>query len=288
MGSKLARVKMPSTEGQVTPARDRRIAEIFRSRPVPGIGIRYPGLIAALILGSLWFLLTETGMLRAELIPAPRQVFTEGLADWSELSEATAASLGTAFLGYLLGFLGAVPVGLLMGRYSKVEAWTNGAFDFFRAIPAVAVAPLALLILADPFQVRVVSVAWGCFFLAAVNVIGGVRHVPATLEDAASSFGASERVILQKVGVPSLLPYLLSTLRQNVSVALIVIVVADMVIGLAPGLGFYILRSQGNALYGRMYMAIVVIALVGYAAFRALEIAQVRLFPWWARPSVER
>ena len=69
------------------------------------------------------------------------------------------------------------------------------------------------------------------------------------------------------------------------SVALIVIVVADMVIGLS-GLGFYILRTQSNALFGRMYASITLIAVIGYVAFRLLEVAQRRLFPWWSKTSL--
>lgn len=209
------------------------------------------------------------------------EVFQAGIEDWPNLAAAAAESLRTALVGYSVGFAAAIVVGMAVGRYASIESWASGPLDFFRAIPAVAVVPLALLLLADSFLVGAFAVFWGCFFLAVINVISGVRHLPVTLQDAARSFGAGEIKLLRKVGVPSLLPFFLSSLRQNVSVALIVIVVAEMVIGLS-GLGFYILRSQGSAQFGRMYAAIVLIAFVGYFAFRVLELAQRRLFPWWS------
>lgn len=247
--------------------------------------IRFPGLTAVAVITAVWVTATATGFVRAEFIPPPNQVVGAAIEDWRNLLEATSSSLWTALIGYVLGFLAAVVTGMAVGRYQAVDSWLSGTLDFFRAIPAVAIVPLAILVFADSFLVGAFAVAWGCFFLAIINVISGVRHIPLTLQEAARSFGAGEVKMLTKVGIPSLLPFFLSSLRQNVSIALIVIVVADMVIGLS-GLGFYILRSQGSALFGRMYAAIVLISIIGYVVFRVLESTQRHLFPWWSEASV--
>lgn len=247
--------------------------------------LRFPGLIAVVVILTAWVTATATGFVNSEFIPPPNEVLRAGSEDWANLGPAAFDSLTTALIGYALGFGSAVIVGMVVGRYAAVDSWASGPLDFFRAIPAVALVPLALLVFADSFLVGVFAVAWGCFFLAVINVVAGVKHIPVTLQDAARSFGAGEVKLLRKVGIPSLLPFLLSSLRQNVSVALIIIVVADMVIGLS-GLGFYILRSQGSALFGRMYAAIVLIAVTGYLAFRLFEWAQRRLFPWWSETAL--
>ena len=247
--------------------------------------LRFPGLTAVAVILAAWVTATATGFVNSEFIPPPGEVLAAGIEDWANLGSATIESMWTALVGYAVGFGAAVVVGMAVGRYASVDSWVSGPLDFFRAIPAVAIVPMALLILADSFLVGAFAVAWGCFFLAVINVISGVKHIPNTLQDAARSFGAGEVKVLRKVGIPSLLPYFLSSLRQNVSVALIVIVVADMVIGLS-GLGFYILRTQSNALFGRMYASITLIAIIGYVAFRLLEEAQRRLFPWWSETSL--
>ena len=247
--------------------------------------LRFPGLTAVAVILAAWVTATATGFVNSEFIPPPGEVLAAGIEDWANLGSATIESMWTALVGYAVGFGAAVVVGMAVGRYASVDSWVSGPLDFFRAIPAVAIVPMALLILADSFLVGAFAVAWGCFFLAVINVISGVKHIPNTLQDAARSFGAGEVKVLRKVGIPSLLPYFLSSLRQNVSVALIVIVVADMVIGLS-GLGFYILRTQSNALFGRMYASITLIAVIGYVAFRLLEEAQRRLFPWWSETSL--
>ncbi|MDE0120423.1 MAG: ABC transporter permease [bacterium] len=247
--------------------------------------LRFPGLTAVALILAAWVTATATGFVNSEFIPPPGEVLAAGIEDWANLGSATIESMWTALVGYAVGFGAAVVIGMAVGRYASVDSWLSGPLDFFRAIPAVAIVPMALLILADSFLVGAFAVAWGCFFLAVINVISGVKHIPNTLQDAARSFGAGEVKVLRKVGIPSLLPYFLSSLRQNVSVALIVIVVADMVIGLS-GLGFYILRTQSNALFGRMYASIALIAVIGYVAFRILEEAQRRLFPWWSETSL--
>ena len=243
--------------------------------------LRFPGLTAVAVILTAWVAATASGFVNSDFIPPPNEVLRAGSEDWANLGPATIESMWTALVGYALGFGAAIVVGMAVGRYVVVDSWASGPLDFFRAIPAVAIVPMALLVFADSFLVGVFAVAWGCFFLAVINVIAGVKHIPETLQDAARSFGAGEVTVLRKVGIPSLLPYFLSSLRQNVSVALIVIVVADMVIGLS-GLGFYILRTQSNALFGRMYAAITLIAIIGYLVFRLLESAQRRLFPWWS------
>lgn len=245
------------------------------------------GFTAVAVLTLIWYGATAAGLVRSEFLPPPDEVLRAGAADWSELTGATLSSLRTAFVGYTLGFLGAALVGMVVGRFAIVDSWASGTIDFFRAIPAVAIVPLAIVWFADSILVGAFAVAWGCFNLAVINVIAGVRQIPTTLQDAARTFGAGEVKILRTVGIPSLLPYFLSSLRQNVSVALIVIVVADMVIGLS-GLGFYILRNQGSAQFGRMYAAIVVISILGYATFSVLEAAQKRLFPWWSESLVRQ
>jgi ABC-type nitrate/sulfonate/bicarbonate transport system permease component len=242
---------------------------------------RFPGLIAVAVILTTWVAATGSGFVNAKFIPPPNEVLRAGLDDWANLSSATIQSMGTALVGYGIGFVAAIVIGMAVGRYVAVDSWASGPLDFFRAIPAVALVPMALLIFGNSFIVGVFSVAWGCFFLAVVNVVSGVKHIPETLQDAARSFGAGEVKLLRKVGIPSLLPFFLSSLRQNVSVALIIIVIADMVIGLS-GLGFYILRTQSNALFGRMYAAITIIAIIGYAVFQLLEWSQRRLFPWWS------
>lgn len=244
-------------------------------------GLRLPGLTAAVIITFGWWLITASGLVRSVFLPPLNEVVAAAGEDWRNILEATSASLWAALVGYIGGFVAAVVVGMMVGRYARVEIWSSGAIDFFRAIPAVAIVPLALLVFADTFRVEVFAVAWAVFFLSIINVIGGVRHVPETLEMAARSFGGTETIVLRKVAVPWLLPFFLSSLRQNVSVALIVIVVSDMVIGLS-GLGFYILRNQGKALFDRMYAAIVIISIIGYASYKLLEVLQYRLFPWWS------
>ncbi len=247
--------------------------------------LRFPGLTAVAVILAAWVAATATGFVNSKFIPPPDEVLRAGAEDWANLGAATLESMWTALVGYAVGFGAAVVVGMAVGRYASFDSWLSGPLDFFRAIPAVAMVPMALLVLADSFLVGAFAVAWGCFFLAVINVVAGVKHIPTTLQDAARSFGAGEVKVLRKVGIPSLLPYFLSSLRQNVSVALIVIVVADMVVGLS-GLGFYILRTQSNALFGRMYASITLIAVIGYVAFRLLEVAQRRLFPWWSETSL--
>ena len=238
-------------------------------------------LLALLVIIGGWSIIHALGIFREDFWPSIAQIYTAAAEDWSDLLGAARSSLSAALLGYLIGFVAAIPVGMVVGRYRRPELWFSGTIDLLRAIPAVAVIPLALLIFANHFMVGLFVVAYACFFVSVVNIMVGARHVSATLESAVRTFGGSELQVLTKVGFPSLLPYFLASLRQNVAVALIVIVVSDMVLALS-GLGLYILQAQGRAHLERMYAAITFVSVVGYLGYRLLAFLEERLFPWWS------
>jgi ABC-type nitrate/sulfonate/bicarbonate transport system permease component len=239
-------------------------------------------LLALIVIVGGWSIIHSLGFFREEFWPSIPQIYTAAVEDWSRLLGAARSSLSAAFLGYLIGFVAAIPVGMLVGRYRRAQLWFSGMIDFLRAIPAVAVIPLALLIFANHFMVGLFVVAYACFFVSVVNIMVGVRHLSTTLESAVRTFGGNEVQVLTKVGVPSLLPFFLASLRQNVAVALIVIVVSDMALGLS-GLGLYILQAQGRAQLERMYAAITFVSVVGYLGYRLLAFLEERLFPWWSQ-----
>lgn len=272
-------ITLDRTAGKPEPARPSTLARsvlwlprrLWRSEP----------LLALIVIVGGWSIVHALGIFREDFFPSIAQIWGAAVQDWARLLGAARSSLSAALLGYVIGFVAAVPVGMLVGRYRRAQLWFSGTIDFLRAIPAVAVIPLALLIFADHFLVGVFVVAYACFFVTTVNVMVGVRHAPVALESAVRSFGGSEVQVLTKVGFPSLLPFLLASLRQNVAVALIVIVVSDMVLALS-GLGLYILQAQGRAHLERMYAAITFVSVVGYLGYRLLALLEERLFPWWS------
>jgi ABC-type nitrate/sulfonate/bicarbonate transport system permease component len=252
-----------------------------------GLSVRrttaFQGVLAFAIVVGVWSLSTAIGPFQSEFFPSLIRIGQAAWHDWPNLADATRSSLAAATVGYVLGFGTAVVAGMVIGRYPRADAWLSGAVDFFRSIPAVAIIPLTLLLLRTVYRTEVFAVAWGCFFLAVINIIAGAHHVPQVLEDAVRAFGGREHQILRKVAIPFLLPFFLATLRQNVAVALIVVVVADMFLGVS-GLGFYILNSQATIKYDQMYAAVFLISLIGFATFKLLEFLERRLFPWSLTP----
>jgi ABC-type nitrate/sulfonate/bicarbonate transport system permease component len=238
-------------------------------------------LLALLVLVGSWALVAGSGLFPAEYVPTPLQTLRAARADTGTLWHRTVETMSIVGAGYVLGNALAMVIGIAMGRYEVARSWLGGLVDFMRGIPAVAMIPFAILVFGLRFRVGLFSVAWGCFFLAVTNVADGTRHTPEPLELAVRSFRGSEPKVLRIVVLPSILPYVLASLRQNISVALIIGVVTDMVLGRA-GLGYYIIRAQGVLATDRMYAAIVVIAIIGYVVYAVLDLLERRLFPWWS------
>lgn len=240
------------------------------------------GFAALIIVVGAWTLLSASHLLPRTYFPSLPQVFGAAVEDRADLFGAAAESFATAGLGYVLGFVFAILVGIPMGRYVAVERLLRPNVDFLRAVPAVVMIPVFLLVVGSRELVGVLSVAWACFFLAVINIAAGAAQASSTLELAVRTFGGREFVVLRKAVLPSLLPYILASLRQTVAVALLVVVVVDMTLGVS-GLGFYILAAQGVLSMDEVYAAVILVSLVGVTSYRGIETMERRMFPWWSR-----
>ena len=268
-----ATAEQPPTANR--PARGRR----FRRRPISPArrwALRIASVAAILIAWQLY-----GGSINPILLSDPSSVavaFADMVRDGS-LGHALASSLAVLGLGFLFGAAAGVLIGLAAGRSDMVSALIDLPVSALYAVPAVALVPVIVLWFGFAVTAKTVVVFLFVIFPVLINTTRGVREVDPELLEVARSFCSSERRMWFDLILPSALPFIVTGLRLAIGRALIGVIIAEFYTSLS-GLGDLITTNASNFQTGRMFVPIVVIALLGVVFTAALELAERRLVPW--------
>jgi ABC-type nitrate/sulfonate/bicarbonate transport system permease component len=243
--------------------------------------------IAVLAVLALFELLSRTNVLSRRYFP-PATDMLRALVD--QLTSAPLwSAVGQTLEGWALG-LGiaiaiAVPVGIVVGSGPLLYRSLRAVIEFLRPIPSVALIPLAVLVYGTGLKSKVFLAAFAATWPLLMQTLYGVRDVDPVATDTARSFGFSRGQRLLRVTLPSAVPYIATGVRISSSVALILAVTAELVIG-APGLGREInIARQGGAV-DVMYALTIVTGLLGWALNAVFARVERRVLRW--HPSQRR
>lgn len=204
--------------------------------------------------------------------------FVDMVKDGS-LGHALASSLEVLGLGYLFGSVAGVIIGLAAGRSEAIAALIDLPVNALYAVPAVALVPVIVLWFGFAVTTKTVVVFLFVIFPVLINTTRGVREVDPELVEVARSFCSSERRMWFDLILPSALPFIVTGLRLAIGRALIGVIVAEFYTSLS-GLGDLITTNASNFQTARMFVPIVVIALLGVIFTALLELAERRLVQW--------
>jgi ABC-type nitrate/sulfonate/bicarbonate transport system permease component len=208
--------------------------------------------------------------------------FVDMVRDGS-LGHALASSLAVLGLGFLLGAVAGVLIGLAAGRSETVAALIDLPVNALYAVPAVALVPVIVIWFGFGVTTKTVVVFLFVVFPVLINTTRGVREVDPELVEVARSFCSSERRMWFDLILPSALPFIVTGLRLAIGRALIGVIVAEFYTSLS-GLGDLITTNASNFQTARMFVPIVVIALLGVIFTALLELAERRLVQWRPTP----
>lgn len=247
-------------------------------RPSPQVV--YPAVGVALILGA-FDVAPRIGILPRQFFPPVSEDLTEL---WDQLRSGTFwAALRSTTEGWAVG-LGAaiglgVPVGMLLGSSEVLGRAFRAVVEFLRPIPSVALVPVAILVFGRGLDLKVFLVVFAAFWPLLIQATYGVRSVDPVAVETARSYGLTRTTRVARITLPSALPYVATGVRIASSVALILAVTAELVVG-TPGLGREIFLSQTGGQVRRMYAYILATGLLGWALNGGLLALERRVLHW--------
>lgn len=251
------------TEGAAPP---RKTADIAKFLPIVG----------PVVLVLLWDLVVRFGLIKAILLPPPADTIVtliSGMLGGPLLFDFW-VTLYRTLVAFGIAVILGMPLGIALGSNERAYRSVEFVIDFFRSTPASALIPLFLLIFGTSDINKIAIACFGAWLLVVFNCAYGVINARKQRIAAAKVMGASRWQIFKDVLIWESLQASFVGLRSAVSMALVIVVVAEMFIGSESGLGHKIINAQQVMNTKMMYAAIMSAGILGYAlnvAFLAIE-----------------
>lgn len=221
-----------------------------------------------------WEMASRSGLYSPVLLPSPLNVLeylwqsgTDGT-----LGSATLVTMQRLLLGYGIGLLFGVPLGLLTAR-SRILQDTLGLLALgIQTLPSVCWVPLALLWFGQSEAAMLFVVVMGTLWSVLIATSDGVRAMPPIYLRAARTMGSSGLHTWMKVILPASLPYLVGGMKQGWAFAWRSLMAAEIFVTILTGFGLGQLLQYGRELLAmdQVVAVMAIIIVIGLLADRIL------------------
>jgi taurine transport system permease protein len=268
-----------SPVGEAAPVEDRS-KKTAMDNPALRYLVRYASPVTVLV---VWELSVKLGYVNPFLLPALSDVLVRA---WHEIVGGDVAfHAGLTIYRAMAGFISAGILGVLVGVLTARNRFCKWFFEPLVSVgfPMPKIAFMAIFILwfglGDVSKIAMVTLT--CIFPVISATYLGCSQVDHYLVWSARNMGTSERRVLWKVVLPASLPQILNGLQIAFPSSLIVTVVTEM-ISSGGGLGGYMILNARFALSEKVFVGIVVIAVVGYTLLTVFTHFRRRILAWHA------
>jgi NitT/TauT family transport system permease protein len=258
----------------------------------PGAGAPRPShwdktlpFVGPIVLFIIWDMVVRFGFIKPILLPPPLDALgalAKGLAGGPLLTDFVVTVWRTV-QAFLIAAIVGVPLGVLLGSSEKAYRSVEFLIDFFRSTPSSALIPLFLMVFGVSDINKVAIAAFGAFLIVVFNSAYGVINARKQRVMAAKVMGASRWQTFRDVLIWESLQPSFVGLRSAVSMALVIVIVAEMFIGADSGLGNRIINSQQVMNVRDMYASILAAGALGYALNVLFLVAERRIVHWSGR-----
>ncbi|MFF2481096.1 ABC transporter permease [Paenibacillus sp. NPDC058071] len=214
-------------------------------------------------------------------LPAPTVLIQEGieLAKTGIILDSIVASTIRIIIGFAIGSVLALALGVLMSKFKIVEYWLSPVLNLVGPIPALALLPLFIIWFGIGEFPKVLLIAWTTFIPVLVYTLDGFKSVPSTLIRSAMSLGASERQIFLRVMLPSAFPNFLVGAQVSLGLSFGALIVSEMM-GANSGLGYIIVDARNYFKITNMFVAIILIGLEYSLLSYLLKLVEKKVLAW--------
>ena len=196
-----------------------------------------------------------------------------------QLFQALGVSLQALVLGFMLSVLFGVPLGLLMGRYRRLESFLNIYMTAMLTVPMISFIPFLVIAFGLGLQSRVWIVFLFAFVIIVINTTAGVRNVDPTFMEMARSFGAREGELFVKVVLPAALPMIMAGIRLGMGRAVLGMVTSEMILAVV-GFGAMLMTFGASFNSPALFATLLTIILLAVTLLSLVQFVDRRLSPW--------
>lgn len=246
------------------------------------MGLARYGLFLAVLL--LWQVVASLSSLEFLLGPVEIAKHFVVALGGRELYDNIGASLARALPGFAIGSALGIALGLAAGVARGLDRALSPVIFLTYPVPKIVMLPLFMIWFGIGDLSKVLIIALACFYPVFINAYYGARATQKVLVWSAMNMGAGRWHLFRRVVVPSALPQIFAGLRVSLALSFIVMFAAEM-INARSGLGQMIRVAENSLRFDLMYVSLVAIAILGYAADWLLSAARRRALAWQGEPA---
>ena len=226
------------------------------------------GALIPIALLIAWWAVTAAGLLPAYRLPSPSAVWAAAVdlqqnpANRGELYVDVAISIQRVLLGFVIGSVAGLVLGALVGLSRTAAVLLSPLIAALRAVPSLAWLPLLIMYLGIYETPKVTLIAIGASLPVFTTLAGALRDVDPQLVEVGRAYGLGRLRLLAAVQLPAVLPALVSGLRLALAQAWLFLVAAELAAS-SIGLGYLLTYSEQNGRTDRVFLAIILFALLG-------------------------
>ncbi|MDQ2824078.1 MAG: ABC transporter permease [Verrucomicrobiota bacterium] len=218
----------------------------------------------------LWEMAFRARLWSPVLLPSPAQVasYLKGAAIDGTLLHATVITMRRLLIGYFVGLVVGLPLGLLTARWNLFRDTLGTMALGLQTLPSVCWVPLALLWFGQTETAMLFVVVMGTLWSVIIATETGVRNVPPIFRRAALTMGSKHLHIWFKVILPAALPFIVSGMKQGWAFAWRSLMAAEIFVTILTGFGLGQLLHYGRELSAmdQVIAIMLVIVVIGLLA----------------------
>jgi NitT/TauT family transport system permease protein len=259
-------------------ARMKRVRRLYREKiwsPIVPPFVQIAILIAIVV---LWELGAKNGYIDGFFWSYPSAIWNTGVTfvTQGDALVDTWFTLEATILGFIIGTGGGAIIGLAFW-WSK--NWADVFQPFlivFHAIPKFALGPLVVLVFGIGLSSKVAMAVALTIVVSALAAYSGVKAVDRDSENLMYSLGASRWQVFRKLVVPSTLPWIISSLRVNIGLAMAGAIVGEF-ISSQHGLGRVIMYAGQTFDVALIWVGTIILSVVAVAIYALVGVIESRL-----------
>ena len=218
--------------------------------------------VSHLLLVLAWYLFVELGHVPKFVMPSPTATFQALFVPNYRWIENVLVTGAVIFGGYVLAVIIGIGTALLFSWSRTLEMFVMPLLVSLNMIPKVALGPLIIVWFRYGVVPNMMMAFAICFFPIVLTTVRGLREVEPDLIDLARSVRGSRWQIFTKIQLPGALPYIFSGMKVAAILAVAGAIVGEF-LGSDRGLGYLMLQVQVTLDTAAMFMAVILITLLG-------------------------
>jgi sulfonate transport system permease protein len=188
-------------------------------------------------------------------------------------------SLRNLALGFAAAVVVGVAAGVVLALLPTLELVVDPLLQFWRALPALALLPLLLVVVGIGPAFQVLAIAMGAVWPILLSAIDGIKAIDPEIRRTGRVYRLSRATVLWRVLLPGALPQIAAGVRTSLGISVVLMVGSELYAS-SSGIGYFVLQSQQSYQVAAMWSGVILLGIIGYALNVLYGLLERRLLRW--------